>query len=201
MECSYMTSRGHKCNRRAIHVYDNKLLCGKHLEMTKSCEDCSICYYSLTQGKRIKLKCGHYFHRNCLSQCRGEWCPLCRSPFAPESCIEIYDAQIRSVLTTTFMMNPTATRGFFGRMNNLNNRGIDITQLIQTFNEYIDMAASAPAQQQQQQVPPSPRLASPSPLQLPVQIPVPVPIQISPPGRAQTPGGIVPVQLYMVTPH
>jgi len=43
--------------------------------------ECSICLDSLSSGKinnRLRLGCGHTYHKNCISQIRNHTCPMCR---------------------------------------------------------------------------------------------------------------------------
>jgi hypothetical protein len=43
--------------------------------------ECSICLDTLSSGKvnnRLKLNCGHTYHKNCISQIRNDKCPMCR---------------------------------------------------------------------------------------------------------------------------
>ena len=46
--------------------------------------ECTICIESLNQNKIVKLKCGHIFHFDCISQCVNCKCPLCRSDISKD---------------------------------------------------------------------------------------------------------------------
>ena len=43
-------------------------------------EECPVCYEVLDDSK-IKLKCGHIFHLNCLLKLENYTCPMCREIF------------------------------------------------------------------------------------------------------------------------
>jgi Ring finger domain/2-cysteine adaptor domain len=48
----------------------------------KSGDECVICFEDIPNKKnRTCLDCGHIFHFKCISQIRGQKCPLCRKPF------------------------------------------------------------------------------------------------------------------------
>lgn len=51
---------------------------GEHVKVAKSDENCSICLEDM-EIDLVKTKCGHIFHKDCLSRVRNDNCPLCRS--------------------------------------------------------------------------------------------------------------------------
>lgn len=50
------------------------------LEEIKSEEECIICYDDKKYSKKVKLICGHIFHKRCIVKYRKKTleCPLCR---------------------------------------------------------------------------------------------------------------------------
>jgi len=50
-----------------------------------SCDDCPICYDSVTKQSIVKTKCGHIFHSRCFTNWTHKHyvdppCPMCRTP-------------------------------------------------------------------------------------------------------------------------
>jgi hypothetical protein len=90
MECSFNLRNGSQCRKRAKHDYDGNLLCGTHLNLVKATDDCSICYHRMDKKpERIKLKCGHYFHKACLASWEKKDCPLCKRPYHIDDLVNI----------------------------------------------------------------------------------------------------------------
>lgn len=89
-KCCKMTSRGKACPFMSKHEYDGEQLCGMHLKAVKATEDCSICLDPMSSHGRIKLTCGHYFHKECLSQCKVSKCPQCRGGISSDECLTIF---------------------------------------------------------------------------------------------------------------
>ena len=42
--------------------------------------ECIICYYDFKEEDTVLLRCGHFFHRNCINQWLNyrDTCPICR---------------------------------------------------------------------------------------------------------------------------
>lgn len=89
-KCCKMTSRGKACPFLSKHEYDGEKLCGMHLKAVKATEDCSICLDPMSSHGRIKLTCGHYFHKECLSKCKLSKCPQCRGGISSDECLSIF---------------------------------------------------------------------------------------------------------------
>lgn len=54
--------------------------------------DCPICYETYDHGHLVALKCGHIFHRNCLTMwfISGTTCPKCNQKSSMESALPIF---------------------------------------------------------------------------------------------------------------
>jgi hypothetical protein len=72
-----ITIHGECCDPVFI-VYEGAPLCKRHYLKTKASEDCPICFFTLKEGEKIMLECGHFFHIHCLSKCLEPVCPICR---------------------------------------------------------------------------------------------------------------------------
>jgi hypothetical protein len=44
------------------------------------------------------MPCKHIFHKECLSKTIKSNCPLCRTPFDPETCIAVYEEQVDTTM-------------------------------------------------------------------------------------------------------
>jgi hypothetical protein len=76
-------------------MYEAKHYCGVHMRHIKANEECSVCLCEMNKPtEKIKLGCGHYFHKACLSSCVKSECPLCRKAFCPKECLDIYKKNI-----------------------------------------------------------------------------------------------------------
>ncbi len=106
MGCQYKVRRGEKCAFKGQHQYNSQYLCGTHLRVVKSKEDCSVCMTPMSDPtERIKLRCGHYFHVDCLSYCPKAECPLCRKQLEPdEACIVYHSSLIKPLFTDIFKL-------------------------------------------------------------------------------------------------
>jgi hypothetical protein len=60
------------CNTSIINIGE--------LEEVKSEEECTICCENKKYSKKVKLICGHIFHKKCIEKYRkiSLECPLCR---------------------------------------------------------------------------------------------------------------------------
>jgi len=105
--CCYVIKNGNPCPFNGKHNYEDKYYCGKHLHMVKAREECSICYNSMEQkALRMKLCCGHYFHKKCLAQCHKAECPLCRTSFTVGESYAIYqETVIEPISKSIFCMS------------------------------------------------------------------------------------------------
>jgi len=72
----------------------------------KAKEDCAICLTEMnSNGGRIKLTCGHYFHKECLEKTQRPICPLCRAPITIKKCLDIFeDSRIECIVSETLSM-------------------------------------------------------------------------------------------------
>lgn len=108
MSCCHTFADGTPCRFKATQEYEGKKLCKVHLNKIKSSEDCPICFSPMTSNakeKRIKLKCGHYFHIGCLAKCMKPECPICREQLDPVQAMTIFDATlIKPIALTVFSL-------------------------------------------------------------------------------------------------
>ena len=104
--CTHKTQNGSKCQYTAVHIYEGRPLCGVHLNVVKANEECSICLCPMTTPTtRIKLDCGHYFHKGCLSRCPRVECPMCRAPITPVQAYEVFEpTRVRPIMLGTFTL-------------------------------------------------------------------------------------------------
>lgn len=104
MICQHTTNSGTPCKYVSKTVYDGKHLCKRHLDVIKSGEDCALCLCEMEGRKdKIRLHCGHYYHRSCLSQVQKAECPLCREVMSSTECIAVFDKTvIKPILTDLF---------------------------------------------------------------------------------------------------
>ncbi len=60
-------------------------------------KQCSICLAPLEPSERLRLACGHEFHKDCISQwiSRQAGCPLCRQTVAAESQAPLLEEAVR----------------------------------------------------------------------------------------------------------
>lgn len=107
ISCTHKTHNGSLCQYTALHIYDGRPLCGVHLNVVKANEECSICLCAMTTPTtRIKLDCGHYFHKGCLSRCPRVECPMCREPITPVQAYEVFEAtRVRPIMLGTFALS------------------------------------------------------------------------------------------------
>lgn len=92
--CAYIRKNGVQCTRHGKHEIDGNFVCGTHCNVLKAEEDCVICFYKLNKSKHIKLKCGHFFHTDCLCSCFRRECPLCRSRIDASDASEIFNEKL-----------------------------------------------------------------------------------------------------------
>lgn len=87
-------------------MYEGRPLCRVHLNVVKANEECSICLCNMTTpSTRIKLHCGHYFHKACLSRCPRIECPMCRAPITPVQAYDIFEeTRVRPIMLGTFAL-------------------------------------------------------------------------------------------------
>jgi hypothetical protein len=98
-QCQHPTATGERCSFRSSCVYEGVGLCGKHLLLVKSIEDCAICMEKMQKKSATRdtsqivtrvAPCGHFFHRDCLARCTTiGTCPACRSSMSPDTCLEV----------------------------------------------------------------------------------------------------------------
>ncbi|NDC95544.1 hypothetical protein EBZ38_05035 [bacterium] len=102
--CEHMNVRGLPCKFKGKVTYEGRCYCAKHLQVVKSMEECVVCLCEMTESKdRIKLSCGHYFHRSCLSHVEKAECPLCRTVFTADECVRVFEKTvIRPMLMEIF---------------------------------------------------------------------------------------------------
>lgn len=119
--CSHFTKKGEPCSNRAYHMYDAKHYCGVHLRYIKANEECSVCLCEMAKPtEKVKLGCGHYFHRQCLSSCVKSECPLCRKAFCPQECLDIYKRNIiNPLMTNIFSLNTNDQSTIFDSVKRL----------------------------------------------------------------------------------
>jgi len=122
-KCCHLTSRGQPCGLNAYHIYENKPYCGMHLNYIKAHEECCICFCDMNKRKdRIKLSCGHYFHKSCLGKCDKQQCPLCRSSYIPDDSYEIFkDTYIKAFFMDVFSFTSSIQSSLIDGFNTLLN--------------------------------------------------------------------------------
>jgi DNA-binding protein Fis len=101
--CTFTKKDGEQCKNSSR----NDGLCKTHHNVLKWNEECPICYVDMARSKnRIKLECGHHFHKTCLSNCIKRECPMCRARFTTNDCYKIYfDTITRPLLDEIFNHN------------------------------------------------------------------------------------------------
>lgn len=101
-----------KCSYHGKHIYNGQSYCGKHLQVIKSQEECSICLNPMTvKAQRVKLSCGHYFHIKCLEQCQKAECPMCRSTFTIGEAYTIYERTVVKPIVNRIFKMPKDVHG------------------------------------------------------------------------------------------
>lgn len=113
--CSFKTSKGLPCPNFSRHVYNDEDLCNIHLITVKSQEPCAICFEDMDSANdRVKLSCGHFFHKECLAQCDVSECPMCRKPLEPAECIKLYHtSKISPLMKDVYSFDPSKRRMMF----------------------------------------------------------------------------------------
>ena len=72
-------------------------------DLDTSLNECDICLGTDLNGKgTVPLKCGHYFHKECLTGVQN--CPICRSPVEYASPEEVLKEELRNVLLGSEIM-------------------------------------------------------------------------------------------------
>lgn len=93
--CTHPCANGVECSNKGRHDYEGRKVCKRHLEFLKAREECAICLTAMNgeaEGDvRMRLACGHYFHKRCLSGMVKAECPLCRRAIEPRLCLDIFD--------------------------------------------------------------------------------------------------------------
>ena len=78
-KCNVMVIKGKRTMKCSNEIDENEKFCFDHKEQYKfeKPSECSICFDSLDE-KQIPLKCGHWFHKDCIKKTEKHTCPLCR---------------------------------------------------------------------------------------------------------------------------
>lgn len=67
------------CCNPVFTIYEGRPVCRFHYLRAKAYEECPICLYPMMDGgRRVMLNCNHFFHIDCLGECREPTCPICR---------------------------------------------------------------------------------------------------------------------------
>lgn len=75
--CSGKTKKGNNCRNKSFGDHQYCKLHYKQYSLEKP-EDCPICMEKI-EGVNFPLKCGHWFHTDCLMKCKADTCPVCRA--------------------------------------------------------------------------------------------------------------------------
>lgn len=112
--CSFfLANKNETCSFRGKHEFENEWYCKTHYNFLKSRDECSICFNQMTDTKnRIRLSCGHFFHKTCLSHCHKAECPLCRKAFEPEESVHIFSQTVIKPLMVDLFALPMSTQVF-----------------------------------------------------------------------------------------
>ena len=153
-KCCHLTVLGQHCPYNATHLYENKPYCGRHLNYIKSHEECCICFSDMDKKKeRIRLSCGHYFHKSCLGNCEKQECPLCRKSFIADDSYKIFqDTYIKALFMDVFSFKTTIQNFLITGFNTLlniactseiddNDIRINVTNVFLSLCEKIDMSS------------------------------------------------------------
>lgn len=131
---------GDCCN--PVHaVYEGMPLCRFHFLRIKAREECSICLSSMRDSsKRVMLPCCHFFHLDCLAQCREPLCPICRQQIDPKDAARIFTPTVFRPLIEQIYALPS------DRIRNVMNCFQTLVRMAQRENSQIvpfvnDMAA------------------------------------------------------------
>lgn len=125
--CEFVNkATGQRCNKRGRYDCDivgkTSWVCGIHKNVQSAEDECPICFIKLKDSKRIKLKCGHWFHISCLSKCVKRECPLCRERINPADCCVIYKETVVDPLTKRiFNLSEDSQQKIFSGILNLTN--------------------------------------------------------------------------------
>jgi hypothetical protein len=86
--CLIRKKDGTACGCRARRRVNGVDTCMRHVPSNTKAECCSICLEDVEEGTK-STKCGHYFHKACLSEWQarpnGENCPMCRTQLRHKS--------------------------------------------------------------------------------------------------------------------
>jgi hypothetical protein len=103
--CSYITAKGEMCGNTANHLYNDLFLCKRHLHCCKAKEECAICMEAMDNPiMRIKLACGHYFHRACIEKCIKPECPMCRQHMTCDEASGIFLGRFKGLLSRVYAL-------------------------------------------------------------------------------------------------
>jgi hypothetical protein len=96
-------------------VYNGDDLCNIHLITVKSREPCAICFEDMSGANdRVKLSCGHFFHKECLAKCEVSECPMCRKALDPAECVKLYHtSKISPLMKDVFSFEPSKRKLLF----------------------------------------------------------------------------------------
>ena len=103
--CSYVTAKGETCGNTACLIYNEQHLCKRHLHCCKAKEECAICMEAMDNpSMRVKLACGHYFHRACIEKCIKPECPMCRQQMTADEASTMFIGRFKGLLARTFAL-------------------------------------------------------------------------------------------------
>ena len=77
-----------KCNNLTENVF-----CNKHSIQYKNKDKCSICFETVDETTEIPLKCGHWFHKECIKPTNIYKCPLCQKRLSVDEITFIFGTQ------------------------------------------------------------------------------------------------------------
>jgi len=82
-----------KCNDIGVTNINNKYYCEKHKNIYKfeKPDECVICSENILYDQEIPLRCGHWFHLNCLKKCNKMQCPMCRKYYESKELQLVFD--------------------------------------------------------------------------------------------------------------
>lgn len=97
------------CCNPVFTVYEGRPLCRFHYLRMKAHEDCPICLTPMHDGgRRVMLSCCHFYHYDCLGQCREPLCPICRQQMTPQDAAAVFTTPIfRPIIEEIYTLPPS----------------------------------------------------------------------------------------------